>query len=121
MWPSFHETPNLTPYDAIQPTVVPFGDPGYPVNSIAAPLAGVSLQMDFSRPDSAPEGLLNQAVWKSIKGAASPMPAPQNRLFVPGGRRPEPALRSVSGLPLESDDGVSQGTARLRDALRTLR
>src|SRR5262249_1692246 len=67
MWASFRRTPNLQPYDAIKPTVVPFGDPGAPVNTIASPLAALSEQMDFTRPDAIPEGTLNVAIWKSIK------------------------------------------------------
>ena len=30
MWASFGSA-NLTPYDLIQPTVIPYGDPGYPI------------------------------------------------------------------------------------------
>jgi hypothetical protein len=30
MWPSFKRTPNLKPYEAITPSVVPFGAPGAP-------------------------------------------------------------------------------------------
>jgi hypothetical protein len=33
--------------------------------------------MDFSREDQAPEQLLNQAIWKSVKDAGSQMPAPR--------------------------------------------
>ena len=30
--------------------------------------------MDFSRADHAPADLLNQVIWKSVKGVDSPMP-----------------------------------------------
>jgi hypothetical protein len=80
MWPSFARTPNMRPYDAIQPTVVPFGDPGAPVNSVAAPMAFESSLMNFSAPDAAPEYALNVATWKSVKGASSQMPLPRHTL-----------------------------------------
>ena len=85
MWPSFQRTPALRPYDAIAPSVVPFGDPDAPVNAIDAPLAGLSAQMDFSRPDHIPEDLLNEAIWRSVKGAGSAMPAPRHSLLQPPG------------------------------------
>jgi hypothetical protein len=75
MWPSFG-TANLAPYDAIQPSVIPYPDPGYPTNSANAPLGARSAQQDFSVPDGPDEHILNEAIWRSIKGADSPMPAP---------------------------------------------
>jgi hypothetical protein len=75
MWPAFG-TANLRPYDAIMPSVIPYGDPGYPTNSPNAPLAALSAQQDFSVPDGPDEHILNQAIWQSIRGAGSRMPAP---------------------------------------------
>jgi len=76
MWPSFGSVPNTTPYDLIQPTVIPYDDPGYPVNKRNAPLGALSAAQDFSIPDGPDEHILNQAIWQSVKGANSPMPAP---------------------------------------------
>src|SRR5262249_19041595 len=81
MWPAFTNKPNFKPYDAIQPTIVPFGDEGAPVNTASSPLAAESAKMDFSAPDKAPEDLLSQAVWQSIKGTSVPMPAPRHTLI----------------------------------------
>lgn len=39
-----------------------------------APLAAASRRLDFSAPDRAERRVLNQAIWQSVKGAASPMP-----------------------------------------------
>jgi YVTN family beta-propeller protein len=39
-----------------------------------APLAAASRRLDFSAPDRADRAVLNQAIWKSVRGAASPMP-----------------------------------------------
>jgi hypothetical protein len=82
MWAAFASRPNTRPYDAITPTVVPFGAPGYPVNSASAPFARASQQMDWSRPDAIDEATLNVAVWKSIRGRGSRMPAPRHTLLV---------------------------------------
>ena len=41
-------------------------------------LAELSNKMDFVHPDSAPAGLLNQIIWKSVKGVHSKMPAPRH-------------------------------------------
>jgi hypothetical protein len=43
---------------------------------------GADLRMNFATEDAADDFLLNQAVWKSVKGAASPMPAPVHAAFV---------------------------------------
>jgi hypothetical protein len=48
-----------------------------------------SAAMDFSVEDRAPELLLNDIVWRSIRGAASRMPPPRRSLFV------SPASRAV--------------------------
>jgi len=39
--------------------------------------------MNFSKPDATPEGLLSEAVWKSVRGAASTMPPPRHALLMP--------------------------------------
>ena len=61
MWGAFADRPNLRPYDAIQPAVVPYGAPGYPVNPANAPMAAASAAQDFSAPDRANEATLNRA------------------------------------------------------------
>ena len=71
MFNSFTDKPNNQPYDAIKPAQS-LTEP----NSAIAPLAKESAAMNFSREDQAPEQLLNQAIWKSVKGADSQMPAP---------------------------------------------
>jgi len=87
MWPSFTSQPNLTPYTARQPTIIPFGDPGAPVNPASAPMAAAARHWSFARADAAPEGPLNTAIWKSVKGAASRMPAPRHTVIgeIPNG------------------------------------
>jgi YVTN family beta-propeller protein len=72
MFNSFVDRPNTRPYDAIKPAQS-LTEP----NSPNAPLAKESASMDFGREDQAPEQLLNQAIWQSVKGADSTMPAPR--------------------------------------------
>ncbi|MCZ8513867.1 bifunctional YncE family protein/alkaline phosphatase family protein [Paenibacillus filicis] len=60
---AFTNHPNFAPYTAEQPT--------YPLNEVNgknAPMAEVSKQMDFSKPDAADHKLLNLAIWKATKG-----------------------------------------------------
>jgi len=38
--------------------------------------------MDFSAPDLAPELELNEILWKSVRGAHSPMPPPVRNAFI---------------------------------------
>jgi hypothetical protein len=42
-------------------------------------MAAESLEMDFSAEDRAPDEALNEAIWKSVRGAASEMPAARTR------------------------------------------
>jgi YVTN family beta-propeller protein len=78
MWKGFSRTPNLRPYDAITPSVIPYGDPGAPKNTGNAPLATVSSRWNFKVEDATPEIGLNQAIWKSVRGRRSQMPAPRH-------------------------------------------
>jgi hypothetical protein len=86
MWGGFRAKPDLTPYTARQPTVVPFGDPGAPTNPATAALAKASAHWDFKHADAAPEIALNRAIWKSVKGNRSRMPKPRHTRIV--GSRP---------------------------------
>lgn len=72
---SFTNKPDFTPYAALKPA-----QPLDQMNTSRSPLAARSAQLDFSREDRAPAGVLNEAIWKSVKGAASTMPAPRHAL-----------------------------------------
>jgi YVTN family beta-propeller protein len=88
MWASFGSRPNLRPYGALTPSVRPYdgtscaGQPTcpYDVNAATAPLAKVSAGWRFAKEDQAPEVALNTAIWKSVKGKRSRMPAPRHRI-----------------------------------------
>jgi phospholipase C len=82
MWASFTAHPRYRPYNAIQPAVTPFGDPGSPVNAAGAAMAKASTSWDFAKEDRAPEIALNRAIWKSIKGPQARMPAPRHTRII---------------------------------------
>jgi YVTN family beta-propeller protein len=72
MLASFTDTPNLQPYSAIVPDQ-PLGE----LNTAASPMSAQSEAMDFTAEDRAPEQALNEAIWQSVRGSASTMPAPR--------------------------------------------
>jgi hypothetical protein len=86
MWKGWRAKPDLRPYTALAPSVVPFGEPGAPLNGAAAPMARAARTWDFSREDATPEIGLNEAIWKSVRGRGARMPAPRHDRIV--GTRP---------------------------------
>lgn len=77
MYRAFRATPDPRPF-ARREARVPLDEKNAP----DAFGARASLEMDFSQPDRAPERELNEILWKSVKGAASPMPPPVRAAFV---------------------------------------
>jgi len=86
LWGAFVTQPDLRAYDAIQPKVVPFGDPGAPINGANAPMARSAAKWDLTDADAAPEIALNESIWKSVKGRHAKMPRPRHTHIV--GSRP---------------------------------
>jgi len=82
MWKGFSRKPNFRPYDALMPKVIPFGAEGAPTNAPTAPLATVSRRWNFAVEDATPEIPLNEAIWKSVKGRRSKMPAPRHGYII---------------------------------------
>jgi YVTN family beta-propeller protein len=75
MYATVQNTPDPTPYTALPENV--------DLSQKNEPTAwGAHLKMDFSKEDAADDFLLNEAVWKSVRGADSPMPAPVHAAFV---------------------------------------
>jgi hypothetical protein len=67
---SFSDRPNLTAYDAVVPS-----QSVAQVNGAAAPLAAQMEGMSLVKADDLPEQVLNAAIWKSVRGPDSTMPA----------------------------------------------
>jgi hypothetical protein len=77
MYNAFVGTPDLSDYHRLQPRVSLDEK-----NLASAYGSAMSATMDFSIEDRAPEVLLNEIVWRSIRGAHSPMPPPRRSVFV---------------------------------------
>jgi YVTN family beta-propeller protein len=75
---SFTDVPNPRPYTVIQPA-----QPLDELNADDAPMVAESLAMDFSAEDRAPDDALNEAIWKSVRGASSAMPTPRTAFRQP--------------------------------------
>ncbi len=73
---SFTKKPNHQPYQVIRPTY-----PMDTVNTPSAPMAKISANQDLTKEDQIDEATFNDAIWKSIRGANSVMPAPRHDLM----------------------------------------
>jgi hypothetical protein len=77
MYESFRAKPNMTPYEH-RPANVDL----MVLNGSKAWGAELSAKMDFSKEDAADDLLLNEVVWRSVRGPKSPMPPPVRASFV---------------------------------------
>jgi hypothetical protein len=77
MFNSFQGKPDLRPYKAL-PVKVDLNERN-PTNSWGAEL---SAKMDFSKEDAADDLVLNEVIWRSVRGPNSKMPAPVRAAFV---------------------------------------
>jgi hypothetical protein len=77
LYNAFQSTPSLASYRRLMP--VPALDEK---NVPSAFGAAQSLAMDFSDADRTPEALLNDIIWRSVKGAASRVPPARRSVFV---------------------------------------
>jgi hypothetical protein len=76
----FTARPDLAPF-AARPARVPLDEKNDP----KAWGAAASAAMNLDEPDRAPDRELNEIVWKSVRGAASPMPPPVRSALVRAG------------------------------------
>jgi YVTN family beta-propeller protein len=91
MYNAFVGTPNPAGYRSVMPRV-PLDERNPP----GAYGSAASLAMDFTAEDRTPEVELNEIVWRSVRGANSPMPPPRRSVFA------TPTLRSTD--PDERDE-----------------
>ncbi|MCX6921822.1 MAG: YncE family protein, partial [Verrucomicrobia bacterium] len=75
MFNSFHTKPDLRPYQAL-PANVDLEERN------SAHAWGGHLKMNFAREDAADDLLLNEVVWRSVRGPSCSMPAPVRAAFV---------------------------------------
>ncbi len=76
MWNSFSDHADLTPY-TVRPAQVDLTEK----NTRLAWGARASEKMDFTAPDKVDDIVLNEVIWRSVRGADSPMPAPVRAAF----------------------------------------
>ena len=75
MFNAFQSQPDLRPYRALPANV--------DLQERNSPAAwGGQIPMNFAREDAVDDLLLNEVVWRSVRGPASPMPAPVRAAFV---------------------------------------
>jgi hypothetical protein len=77
MYASFQAKPDRTPYTHVVPEVDLTER-----NTAAAWGAKLSEGFDLARPDAVDDALLNEVIWRSVKGPDHPMPAPVRAAFV---------------------------------------
>lgn len=77
LFASFQKEPDLRPY-AVKPVEVDMGAK----NLASAWGAKESRKMNFTKEDAADDLKLNEVIWRSVRGAKSPMPAPRRAAFV---------------------------------------
>jgi len=83
MFGCFTDHPDDAPYHVIKPSERILTQ----LNPSHAPLASQIASQQFNREDLANEQLLNEAIWRSVKGASSPMPPPQHHVIEPPAAR----------------------------------
>jgi len=74
---SFTAAPDTTAYNAV-PANIDINRR----NIAMTPSAILSAQFDLSRADAVPDALLNEVIWKAVKGENSTVPAPRRSAFV---------------------------------------
>jgi Phosphoesterase family len=79
MYASFSDKPDLKAFDHLKPQVDVMEK-----NTLRAYGARRSMKMDFRDVDEAPMAELNEILWKSIRGADSPVPPPVHRVRFSG-------------------------------------
>jgi hypothetical protein len=97
MYNAFQPTPAMTAY-AVLPARVPLDE----MNTSTAWGAQASLDMNLREADLAPELELNEIVWRSVRGANSPMPPPRRAAFI----------RSAEDGDDDDDDGKAEPRKR---------
>jgi hypothetical protein len=77
MYRSFQGKVDFQPYTHVVPSVDLNAK-----NTRTAWGADLSEKMDFTREDAADDLLLNEVIWRSVRGPNSPMPPPVRSAFV---------------------------------------
>lgn len=76
MWRCFDDTAQHQPY-RVKPHQVDLNE----VNTDTSKYAYISQKLDFRKEDEAPDGILNEVIWKAVKGIDSPCPPSVHAAF----------------------------------------
>ena len=82
---AFSPTPDLTPYQAVEPAQSIF-EVNPPLRALRGPAlqaAKASMRMRFDVPDEAPPEVLNPILWHAVRGWGVPYPNPRRSVFSP--------------------------------------
>ncbi|MDX1983301.1 MAG: alkaline phosphatase family protein [Bryobacteraceae bacterium] len=82
---AFQDTPDLTPFESVQPAQSLF-EKNPPLQALKGPArkaAADSSRMKWDVPDAAPTGRLNQILWGMVKGWNTPYPGVRQAVFAP--------------------------------------
>ena len=71
---AFTDNPDFTPYDALRPST-----DLHQLTTDASPMAAASSRQNLGDADRIDMAEFNEATWKSVRGAGSPMPLPIGR------------------------------------------
>ena len=77
LWRCFVATPDMAVYNA-----APAGIDLNQRNTAMTPSAMLSGEFDLTRADAVPDALLNQVLWKAVKGESAVVPAPRRSAFL---------------------------------------
>lgn len=77
MWRCFNKTPNATPFNSFRSNISL-----NELNPKGTKLAGMAKGLDFSAVDRVPDEIMNNMVWKAIKGENAIVPTPVRAAFV---------------------------------------
>lgn len=82
---SFTDTPDFTPYQAVEPrqSLVEQNPIAQALQGLPRKAAEASARMKWHLPDAAPTGRLNEILWGAIKGWNTPYPGVRQAVFAP--------------------------------------
>ncbi|MDX2267470.1 MAG: alkaline phosphatase family protein [Bryobacter sp.] len=82
---SFTDTPDLTPFKAVEPTydLYELNPPVRALKGLARDAAIASNKMNWDVPDAAPTERVNRILWGMLRGWDTHYPAPKNAVFSP--------------------------------------
>ena len=76
MWRSFDNKVNMQGFE-VKPAQIDLNEK----NTVKNRFSALSNKLDFSKEDVIPDQVLNEIIWKGVKGENSPLPGPTRAAF----------------------------------------